>query len=296
MTGGRLKSFRMGDRSELLIEYLLSGLAFTTRVPRQEDVGVDFLCSLINEDENRLLRAGPVFVVQAKSSCTEIVYEKPHELDWIINQENPFFICVADRNQSAMDMYSTWNLHKALLADVPGGALRRIVLRPGKESDEVVIGHPDGTQEVPLGRPIVHVAHSDIMSDDRARHLAGVVRGWVLLDRGNIVRRFQGLNYILGPRVYETDVPPHSEFELSLHCSPSNLGKSTRNFAEAAVGLWRVLHHPAVAAKVDMTANGVQILEQVLRWVLPGHPSLKAFAPEIEAGSSMQPTNSSRGM
>ena len=40
MTGGRLGSFRLGDRAELLVEHLLAGVAFTTRVPRQEDIGI----------------------------------------------------------------------------------------------------------------------------------------------------------------------------------------------------------------------------------------------------------------
>jgi hypothetical protein len=39
MPGGRARSFRLGDRSELLVEHLLAGVAFTTRVPRQEDIG-----------------------------------------------------------------------------------------------------------------------------------------------------------------------------------------------------------------------------------------------------------------
>jgi hypothetical protein len=34
MSGGRARSFRLGDRSELLVEHLLAGIAFTTRVPR----------------------------------------------------------------------------------------------------------------------------------------------------------------------------------------------------------------------------------------------------------------------
>src|SRR5713101_3331786 len=112
MPGGRLHSFRLGDRSEILVQHLLAGVAFTTPVPRQEDIGIDFLCSLITgyNANKQLLKAGPFFSVQAKSSAEKIVYEKPHELDWIRNQENPLLVCVADREAAAMDVYSTWNL------------------------------------------------------------------------------------------------------------------------------------------------------------------------------------------
>lgn len=69
MPGGRLRPFRLGDRAELLVSHLLAGVAFTTPVPRQEDIGVDFMCSLITSDdeEGNFLRAGPFFFVQAKS-------------------------------------------------------------------------------------------------------------------------------------------------------------------------------------------------------------------------------------
>ncbi len=109
MPGGRLRTYRLGDRAELLVEQLLAGFAFTTRVPRQEDFGVDFFCSLTRQ-EGQFLKAGPFFAVQAKSARDDIVYEKSHELEWIKNQENPLLICVADRNSLAMDVYSTWNL------------------------------------------------------------------------------------------------------------------------------------------------------------------------------------------
>ena len=66
MSGGRSRPFRLGDRSELLVEQLLAAFAFTTPVPRQEDVGVDFFCSLTHQ-EGQFLKAGPFFAVQAKS-------------------------------------------------------------------------------------------------------------------------------------------------------------------------------------------------------------------------------------
>ena len=133
MPGARLRSFRLGDRSELLVEHLLAGFAFTTRVPRQEDIGIDFLCSLITGSEGKeLLKAGPFFAVQAKSSAEKLAYKKAHELEWITNQENPLLLCVADRKATAMDVYSTWNLLCGVLGGWKGKMVpKRITLRPG---------------------------------------------------------------------------------------------------------------------------------------------------------------------
>jgi len=68
MPGVRARDLRRGDRSELLAEQLLAGFAFTTRVPREEDHGIDFFCNLISK-EDPLLKAGSFFTVQAKSSA-----------------------------------------------------------------------------------------------------------------------------------------------------------------------------------------------------------------------------------
>jgi hypothetical protein len=116
MPGGRLRTFRLGDRSELLVQHLLAGIAFTTPVPRQEDIGLDFLCSLITGyGRTNLLTAGPFFSVQAKSDTKALEYKEPHQIEWIRNQENPLLLCVADREAGAMDVYSTWNLLCAVM-------------------------------------------------------------------------------------------------------------------------------------------------------------------------------------
>ena len=80
MPGARAYGFRIGDNAELLSEFVISRLAFTSKVPRTEDVGHDFLCSLAERAEN-MLKAGPFFTVQAKSNREPIVFQKQYELD-----------------------------------------------------------------------------------------------------------------------------------------------------------------------------------------------------------------------
>src|SRR5688572_17448059 len=82
MPGGRLRSFRLGDRTELMAEFVLNTVAFTTRVPRQEDIGHDFVCTL-SEIKNGFYWTGPSFTVQVKSNDKPLEFEKPHEIAWI---------------------------------------------------------------------------------------------------------------------------------------------------------------------------------------------------------------------
>jgi hypothetical protein len=246
MPGGRLRTFRLGNRSELLVEQLLAGFAFTTRVPLQEDVGVDFFCSLTRQ-EGQFLKAGPFFAVQAKSTSDDIVYEKPHELEWIKNQENPLLICVADRNSLAMDVYSTWNLLCGVLNGWRGQkAASRIVLRPGVEHHmwPWVEDNDDGSQEIRLGKPIARVTDAEIFDDNRMELLARTLGQWVALDRMNIVNRHANMHWVLAPVAYETNKSPLPVDGGVFYCHPKNLNGYSANLGRAATALTFVLRNP----------------------------------------------------
>ena len=126
MPGARAYGFRIGDNAELLAEFVISRLAITAKVPRTEDVGHDFLCSLAEREAN-MFKAGPFFTVQAKNNRAPIIFEKEHELEWIRNQENPFFLCVANRESLCVELYSTWSL----LIGILHKSAKKIVLVPG---------------------------------------------------------------------------------------------------------------------------------------------------------------------
>lgn len=241
MPGARLRTFRLGNRSELLVEQLLSGFAFTTRVPLQEDVGVDFFCSLTRQEE-QLLKAGPFFAVQAKSSTDPIVYEKPYELEWITNQENPLLICVADRNALAMDVYSTWNLLCGVLNGWRGQKKpSRITLLPGATHHiwPWVQDNEDGSQEIRLGKPIARITDAQIFDDARMELIAKTVGDWVALDRTNIVNRHANMHWVTAPLTYETNESPLSSPHVGVvfYTHPQNLAKYVTNLGRVATTL-----------------------------------------------------------
>jgi hypothetical protein len=293
MPGARLRSFRLGDRSELLVEHLLAGFAFTTRVPRQEDIGIDFLCSLITgHDGEKLLKAGPFFAVQAKRSTEELDYKKPHELEWIANQENPFLLCVADRETAAMDVYSTWNLLCGVLGGGWEGKISpaRITLHPGETGEwPGVRNKPDGSQQILLGKPIIRIAHDDLVDQTRTKEIAEVIGSWVALDRANIDNRRAGMYWVVGPDTYETGKPPKPE-RLNFYWNPENLEKCTMNLCLSATALWFILRrHAQISSRVDLNKPpwpaGLVALREMLRWVRDVHPNLQGFLDDLDANS-----------
>lgn len=288
MPGARLRSFRLGDRSELLVEHLLAAVAFTTRVPRQEDVGIDFICSLITGfDNTNLLRAGPFFSVQAKSSMEPLIYEKPHELEWVRNQENPLLLCIADRAASAMNVYSTWNL----LCGLEGGwkgqkAANCIRLCPGKGGSDWmgIENQPDGSQDILLGKPIIRISNDQVFDEANTQHIAEIIAEWLALDRENIVNRQAGLNWVAGPLTYETGERLGSVRGVSFYWHPQNLPECALNLGRSATALWRVLHHQGseqVAGQAPWS-SGIAPLRELLRWTRDLHPSLKGFLDDLD--------------
>jgi hypothetical protein len=293
MPGARLRSFRLGDRSELLVQHLLAGLAFTTPVPRQEDIGIDFLCSLIAQTNGKgLLRAGPFFTVQAKSKGTDkIPYAQPHELDWISQQENPMLICIADRDTASMDIYSTWNLLCAVLAghSVTRTATR-IILRPDQTNDNWphISDLPDGTQEILLSKPIVHVTHDDIVDEERTKEIASILGAWILFDRLNIVNSRAGLHWVVAPRFYETNKMPLLNDRLAVagYWNPKNLEKCMRNLVLSAASLWRTVAAAGLISSANAPwAEGVPLLQNLLHWCYEIDPSIRDFLPEFVSRS-----------
>jgi hypothetical protein len=289
MPGARLRSFRLGDRSELLVQHLLAGLAFTTPVPRQEDIGVDFLCSLIAQtNDSGLLRAGPFFTVQAKSKGTDkITYELPHQLDWISQQENPMLICIADRDTTSMDIYSTWNLLCGVLAGHPvTRTATRIVLRPDQTNEKWphISDLQDGTQEILLGKPIAHVTHDDIVDEERTKQIGAVLGAWIVFDRLNIVNSRAGLHWVVAPRFYETNKMPllNDLIAVAGYWNPKNLEKCRRNLILSAASLWRTLAAAGLISSASAPwAEGVPPLRELLHWCYEIDPSIRDFLPEF---------------
>jgi len=268
--GVRARNLRLGDRSELLVEQLLAGFAFTTRVPRQEDHGIDFFCNLIS-GEGQLLKAGSFFTVQAKSSSEPIVYEKDYELEWIRNQENPILLCVADRQSLAMAIYSTWNLLCAVLNGWRGQRPpNRIRLLPGSKSHmwPWVVDNDDGSQDVYLGDPIVRVTDADIF-DERLDSIAALIKEWVALDRVNIVNRHAGIYWVLGPLNYQTgDLSWLSgPTGVSFYVNPRNLDKCSLNLGRIVTAMTFILRNPQSGLDLNTPPwmARVESLENVLR-------------------------------
>jgi hypothetical protein len=267
MPGVRPWGFRPGDSAELLAECILGCLAFTSRVPRTEDVGHDLLCSIAERDGN-LLKAGPFFTVQVKSTRDVVKYSGEHELEWIRGQENPFFLAIVDRSALCLEMYSTWNMLNGFLLR---GA-KCVVLQAGGPEDvcgEVVTAVDESEQRIPLGKPILRITAQDVMNPAKAQDYARILRQWVELDRENIVNRHASMYWINGPAFYQTNHPlgAETQFRVAFYWNAKNLYDCLVNFGRSATAL-RLVIRRRVGEEGERSAElsgKIAALEQALR-------------------------------
>ena len=228
--------------------------------------GHDLLCALAERDGN-LLRAGPTFTVQIKSNRDPIPYENKYEIEWLSNQENPFFVCVAHRRTLSIDLYSTWNIHNSYLYK----RAEQIILVPGNENDEYARPYPPESREqqtVPLGRPILQIGVKDIMDVDKVSAFRKILRDWIEFERQNIVNKQAKMHWIEGPLKYETNhpLPEPREMLVAFYYNAKNLGDCLKNFGRSATDL-RITMRRFLGQERENTPNFLektQALEQVL--------------------------------
>jgi hypothetical protein len=235
VAGARHKDFRVGDSAELLAEYILRKIAFVSRVPREEDVGLDLHCTL-NKQEGHLLKAGPFFTVQVKANSLPIRYKKDYEIAWLSKQENPLFIGVARTADLCLDLYSTWNILNVYLLKSPNYA-SLIPRQPKKGQELIQYSHGDTRVKIFLGKPVVSFSLNEMMDDKVAGDRSTVLAEWVALDRTNMARRASKMYWVEGPVTYTTNDPIPLNRSIGLYSNPKNMNDSIDNFFRSSIAL-----------------------------------------------------------
>lgn len=226
MPGSIWFPFRQGDRSEYLALYILSALGIAIYVPRTEDIGTDFYCSLAKRDGNRMTFHSP-FIVQVKSSSIRRIpfggpdengRWKREEIDWLFNQELPLLIGLADKNSSRLDLYSISNVWAARYT---GRNFGQIVLLPGDagkmhgtlkpiytEVTEWPAGIGDGRRcDLPLGPPVVSISIDDVENETKTEAYREILAVPLRIEQDNITYRRLQVHYYKCLHRFTTNCP-----------------------------------------------------------------------------------------
>jgi hypothetical protein len=218
-------SFRQGDRAEYLAQYILSAIAITVPVPRQEDVGADFHCSLLRREGNNLRPTLP-FNIQIKSAGDKIHKDgirfggvtdagswRKHEIDGLCQTDTPFLIGLVDLDKQSLDVFSTITRYFVLSNWQGTGLPREVALMPynpvgeghlgagAQEEVDVKDGMPSKLWKLPLGQPVVSISIGDSEDPEKCERIKTLLEPFLRMDQENAVCFRVGLGYFDWPLI-----------------------------------------------------------------------------------------------
>jgi len=281
MTAGQQEFSLRGDINEQFAGLLLSELAFVTRVRRPLDVGHDLICVLKEPDERNpdYLRAGPSFTVQVKSNYDHLRFTNENEVQWLKNQEIPFFVCVVDRDNFSIEFYSTWNVHNSYLWCAPAQLTLKLneLINPDEPTYPRTKPKCRKKQFVPLGEPILKILITDIWDSEKINYLRGILKSWILLEQENIVNIRAKMHWVVGCVSYETNQNIPQARNLFVYYNLHNLQFYVRNLGRTTTLLRLALDH-AFEGKEREFVTKVQVVD-VLDEFLKTY--MDQFDPEV---------------
>lgn len=205
----KLNSVRKGDRAEYITQGIFSALGFSLQIVRQEDYGIDFLCTLMEKDKI-LSYPTKSFTVQLKTSNDNIVYplSNPLKIKWLLENNLPFFICYFDENKNRVDFYSTSLLNKYIIKRPKGVTKISFKQQLGHGKCILQLGtHKEGNKifNIELGMPFLSISLTDLANEDIIEQRRKILDKVVTYEVENIVYRNLKLPFMRWLHNYETN-------------------------------------------------------------------------------------------
>lgn len=227
----RLYNYRQGDRSELLADFLLSGIGITTPIRRQDDVGYDFYCSISDQEKGTLTFGSPYIIqIKSKGKDNSIIFgnDTPsdwayHQVEWLFRNELPLFFGIVDKKTQSIAIHdcSSFGYAKMLNSMWPA----KVIFEP--RSDIHVTRDIDKPTETPIekwdndgsngkiykvdiGHPIITLNNEDFDDDMLIKNKKNLLRQAILIQSQSLLfykMKLGYLNWIVNNTPNETILP-----------------------------------------------------------------------------------------
>jgi hypothetical protein len=227
----RVFSFRQGDRAEYLAQYILSSFAISVPVPRQEDVGTDFHCSLLKREGTNLRPYLP-FNIQIKSYGKEVLTKgirfggltdagnwRKHEVEQLCQTDTPFIIGIVNAEKQTMDVFTTISRYFIFYNWKKTGLPREVALIPYEPKDAGHLGDgvlenldakpdmPNTIWNLPIGQPVLTISIADSEDPKKCEAIKATLEPYLTMDQENAVFCGIGLGYLNWPLIIRNGVP-----------------------------------------------------------------------------------------
>lgn len=205
----KLNSVRKGDRAEYITQGIFSALGYSLPVLRQEDYGIDFLVTVV-EQSGDVSFPTKSFTVQLKTNHDNIVYDisNPKKFKWLLENNLPFFICYFDMTNNRVDFYSTAMLSIYLITKPE--KVSKISFRMNSELGACVIPHyihktGNSIFKIDMGKPFLSISISDLTNDSLINNYRLIITNVLKREYENIVYRNLNLPFMRWLHNYDTN-------------------------------------------------------------------------------------------
>jgi hypothetical protein len=201
VTGSIAGNLHQGARSEYLAQYFFTAFGTSVITPRPEDYGVDLFCTTGRQIANRLLITH-YYLVQVKSTFDEVEYQSKDSVNWLTSQNYPLFICVVDKKQQEIQLFSTIKLFQIFDYSETENIIMHLSGTSRQTPEQTTIKYLE------LYPPILSTPIGDIAVPEKLERLRVIIEHWIGLANVNIDWRNIGLSLSLYHKKYSTNVPP----------------------------------------------------------------------------------------
>lgn len=206
-TGSVAINFRGGAQSEILARAFFAMIGTAVPVPREDDYGIDLLCTLLSEREGQLVWPIAPYSVQVKSDLEPWVFPSRRSVEFVVGYGTPLLLCVVSKAAGTISIYQTLARFGAAVApELP----ETLSLRPEGRGKEFLgsYGYDDQAGEYLLGPPIVQLGVAELADPSVVEQVRAVLQAWLELDYRNVIKYQIGLRRVELVMQYRTNEVP----------------------------------------------------------------------------------------
>jgi len=208
MPGRADRNLRSGNMNEDLGILMLSSFCAVAPVPRQQDVGVDVICTLLRPDGARQLYAEESFYVQVKSASVDSIDFIGSEYDWLKRLDLPYFVARVDARSGVLELFTSAMCKIHFVEKIPDYAGVSMSLSPNPTPID-----REGMRLVSCGTPIIRMHISDVADRTKLDLFYAILKLVVRIDAEN--RRLIRVR-TMKQLVWQTNSVPRENGQMTL--------------------------------------------------------------------------------
>ncbi|WP_447433132.1 hypothetical protein [Cupriavidus basilensis] len=207
-----------------------------------------------------------------KSEMKPWEFASAKSVKWIIEHPLPIFLCVVQKDDARILVYSTTPRFAAWVLPTP---LSRLELIPGRATKAKSVEWGDGGK-FEMKAPILNFTIQELLDDAFRAHIANVLKFWIEYDMRNLIRIRCGIPRFQVPAEYETNSTSFEGWAIQGAGFRDESVRLAQNHLEELLGIF-TKHY-----RRDRALTSAAICAMALRHLAPDRRSPTPEDPHID--------------